>query len=88
MCGAENPEQSQERKRTRVDDESKEGSSSLEDKSERMRNYVPFLLTKVRNISGRFNDSKIAVGLRGGLYNYTDDSIDDVGGDVDDSSIK
>ncbi|CAB3995701.1 tyrosyl-DNA phosphodiesterase 1-like [Paramuricea clavata] len=60
----ENPEQSQERKRTKVDDESKEGSSSLEDKSERMRNYVPFLLTKVRNISGRFNDSKIAVGLR------------------------
>jgi hypothetical protein len=35
-----------------------------ESKSERIRN-VPYLLTKVRSIPGRFNDSKVAIGLRG-----------------------
>jgi hypothetical protein len=48
----------------RVDDGLEEGTTSIEDKSEKIRN-VPFLLTKVRNISGKFNDSRVAVGLRG-----------------------
>lgn len=45
-------------------DESEEGATSSEKKSEKTQN-VPFLLTKVRNIPARFNASTVAVGLRG-----------------------
>ena len=58
----EQTEESQEQKRMKVDESEKEGTSS-EDKSERMRS-VPFLLTKVRSIPGRFNDCKMATGLK------------------------
>ena len=48
----------------KVDDQPEEAGTSIADKSEKMR-HLPFFLTKVRNISEKFNNSKVAVGLRG-----------------------
>ena len=66
LCDTDKSEESQVQKRMKVDDESEDGTTSLANKSEKMK-YVPFFLTKVRNISEKFNDSKVAVGLKGDM---------------------
>ena len=64
MCVADKSEECQVKKRVKIDDHLEEAGTSIANKSEKMR-HLPFFLTKVRNISEKFNNSKVAVGLRG-----------------------